>query len=168
MTLYSAHSTSWMMKWRSRTCRTHRRARRSFWLGHQVSPRCLPAPQIASLYVTAGRSSLPEIKTSNVVLPAFLEEIDTKDPNTIMEQALVPLDVSLPSDGQTTGVGRLHLVFRITKLPTALPWSFETAAWSRRTQGFPSPMPLAHVCIARKHSQLCRQTRGWSCMMMTS
>jgi len=39
-------------------------------------------------------------------LPAFLEEIDTKDPNTIMEQALVLLDVSLPSDGQTTGVGR--------------------------------------------------------------
>jgi|Transcript_97658 hypothetical protein len=78
----------------------------------------LPAPQIASLYVTAGRSSLPEIKRSNVVLPAFLEEIDTKDPNTIMEQALVLLDGSLPSDGQTTGVGRLHLVFRITKLPT--------------------------------------------------
>ena len=52
------------------------------------------------------------------MLPVFLEEIDTKDPNTIMEQALVLLDVSLPSDGQTTGVGRLHLVFRITKLPT--------------------------------------------------
>ena len=39
------------------------------------------------------------------MLPAFLEEIDTKDPNTIMEQALVLLDVLLPSDGQTTGVG---------------------------------------------------------------
>jgi len=47
-----------------------------------------------------------------------LTVIDTKDPNTIMDQALVLLDVSLPSDGQTTGVGRLHLVFRITKFPT--------------------------------------------------
>ena len=34
------------------------------------------------------------------MLPAFLEEIDTKDPNTIMEQALVLLDSSLPPDGQ--------------------------------------------------------------------
>ena len=50
-------------------------------------------------------------------MPAFLEEIDTKAPNTIMEQALV-LEGSLPPDGQTTGVGRLHLVFRIIKLPT--------------------------------------------------
>ena len=67
----------------------------------------LPAPQIASLYVTAGRISLLVIKKSNVIMPAFLEEIDTKDPNTIMAQALVLLDISLPSDGQTTGVGRL-------------------------------------------------------------
>ena len=29
------------------------------------------------------------------MLPAFLEEIDTKAPNTIMEQALVLLDGSL-------------------------------------------------------------------------
>ena len=40
------------------------------------------------------------------MLPAFLEEIDTKAPNTIMEQALVLLEGSLPPDGQTTGVGR--------------------------------------------------------------
>ena len=109
-----------------------------------------------------GRSSLPEIKRRNVVLPAFLEEIDTKAPNTIMEQALVLLDGSPPPDGQTTGVGR--------SFPRALPWSFETAtpSWSSRTQGSPSPLPLAHVCIARKNSRLCHQTRGWSCMMMTS
>jgi len=65
----------------------------------------LPTPQVASLYVTTGRSSLPEIKRRNGVLPAFLEEIDAKAPNTIMEQALVLLDGSLPPDGQTTGVG---------------------------------------------------------------
>jgi len=34
------------------------------------------------------------------VLPAFLEEIDTKAPNTIIEQALVLIDGSLPPDGQ--------------------------------------------------------------------
>jgi len=53
-----------------------------------------------------------------VVLPAFPEEIDTKAPSTIMDQALVLLDGSLPPDGQTTGVGRLHLVFKVTKQPT--------------------------------------------------
>jgi len=55
--------------------------------------------------VTAGKSSLAEIIKRKVVLPAFFEEIDTKAPNTIMDQALVLLDSSLPSDGQTTGVG---------------------------------------------------------------
>jgi len=65
----------------------------------------LPTPQVALLYVTAGSSSLPEIKRRNVVLPAFLEEIDTKAPNTIKEQALVLLDSSLPPDGQSIGVG---------------------------------------------------------------
>ena len=39
MTLCSAHSTSRMMKWRRKTCRTHRLARSSFWLGHQDSLR---------------------------------------------------------------------------------------------------------------------------------
>ena len=53
----------------------------------------LPTPQIASLYVTAGRFSLAEIKKRKVVLPAFLEEFDTKAPNTIMQQALVLLDL---------------------------------------------------------------------------
>jgi len=68
--------------------------------------------------VTAGKSSLAEIIKRKVVLPAFFEEIDTKAPNTIMDQALVLLDGSLPSDGQTTGVGRLHLVIRVAKLPS--------------------------------------------------
>ena len=36
----------------------------------------LPTPQVASLYVTAGKSSLPDIKR----LPAFLEEIDIRLP----------------------------------------------------------------------------------------
>ena len=45
------------------------------------------------------------------MLPAFLEKIDTKDPNTIIQQALVLLEGSLPPGGQTTGVGQLHLVF---------------------------------------------------------
>jgi len=66
----------------------------------EITNFSLPTPQVALLYVTAGRSSLPEIKRRNVVLPAFLEEIDTKAPNTIMEQALVLLDGSLPPDGQ--------------------------------------------------------------------
>ena len=62
---------------------------------------------------------LEEIKKRmvTVVLPAFLEEIGTEAPNTIIEQALVLLDGSLPSVGQKTGVERLHLVFKVTKLP---------------------------------------------------
>jgi len=53
----------------------------------------LPTPQFASLHVTAGRFSLAEIKKRKVVLPAFLEVIDTKAPNTIMQQALVLLNL---------------------------------------------------------------------------
>jgi len=78
----------------------------------------LPSPQIASLYVTVGRRSLTEIKKRKVVLPVLLKEIDTKVSNTIMEQALVLLDGSLPTDGQTTGVRRLHLFFKVTKVPS--------------------------------------------------
>jgi len=128
----------------------------------------LPAPQIASLYVTAGRSSLPEIKRSNVVLPAFLEEIDTKDPNTIMEQALVLLDSSLPSDGQTTGVRRLHLVFRITKLPTRTARELRDCGTVK--QYARQPFPFASRTRVHRTETLTTvlQTRGWSCMMMTS
>jgi len=103
----------------------------------------LSTPQVASLDVTAGRSSLPEIKRRNVVLPAFLEEIDTKAPNTIMEQALVLFDSSLPPDGQTTGVGRLHLVFGITKLSTRTALELRVCGTVMVKQDARQPFPFA-------------------------
>ena len=77
------------------------------------------------------------------MLPAFLEEIDTKAPNTIMEQALVLLDGSLPPDGQTTGVGRLHLVFRITKLPTRTALELRDCGTVMVKQDARQPFPFA-------------------------
>ena len=77
-----------------------------------------PTPQIASLYVTAGKlSSLDDVKNAKVPLPTFLEEINQASPNAIINQALVLLDGSLPMGGQVTGIGRLHSVFKITMLP---------------------------------------------------
>jgi len=64
----------------------------------------LPTPQIVSLYVATGRSSLVKIQKRKVVLPAFFSENGLKAPNTIMAQALGLLDGSLPPDAQTTGV----------------------------------------------------------------
>jgi len=77
------------------------------------------------------------------VLPAFLEEIDTKAPNTIMEQALVLLDGSLPPDGQTTGVVRLHLVFRITKFPTRTALELRDCGTVMVQQNARQPFPFA-------------------------
>ena len=109
----------------------------------------LPSPQIASLYVTAGRSSLAEIKKRKVVLPAFLKEIDTKAPNTIMEQALVLLDGSLPPDGQTTGVGRLHLALKVTKLPSRTALHLRDCGTVTVKQNASYPFPFA--CCTRMH-----------------
>ena len=82
------------------------------------------------------------------MLPAFLEEIDTKAPNTIMEQALVLLDGSLPPDGQTTGVGRLHLVFRITKLPTRTALELRDTLHTLAAQRYRAFLILAHIRLS--------------------
>jgi len=147
MTLCTAHITSWMMKWRTKDVQDTQTGPQLILVGTSGQPEMtnfsLPTPQVASLYMTAGRSSLPEIKRRNVVLPAFLEEIDTKAPNTIMEQALVLFDGSLPSDGQTTGVGRLHPVFRITKLPTRTALELRDCGTVMVKQDARQPFPFA-------------------------
>jgi len=73
-----------------------------------------------------------------------------KAPNTIMEQMLVLLDSSLPPDGQTTGVGRLHLVFRITKLPTRTALELRDCGTIMVKQDARQPFPFAsHTRVYR-------------------